>query len=94
MGAGIRPEIDLAQARTAVSNARVQLVTANNNRAVALAQLEQAMGVTEHVDYELADSALSPVAGEDGPLENLVDERGQRAAGDRDASSNSAARRS
>ena len=72
MGAGIRPEIDLAQARTAVSNARVQLVTANNNRAVALAQLEQAMGLPEHVDYELADSALSPVAGEDGPLQNLV----------------------
>ena len=37
VGAGIRPEIDLAQARTAVANARVQLVTANNNHAVALA---------------------------------------------------------
>lgn len=72
VGAGIRPEIDLAQARTAVSNARVQLVTANNNRAVALAQLEQAMGLSEHIDYVLADSALTPVGGEDGPLENLV----------------------
>ncbi len=72
VGAGIRPEIDLAQARTAVSNARVQLVTANNNRAVALAQLEQAMGLSEHIDYVLADSALAPVGGEDGPLENLV----------------------
>ncbi len=72
VGAGIRPEIDLAQARTAVSNARVQLVTANNNRAVALAQLEQAMGLSEHIDYELADSALAPVAGEDGSIETLV----------------------
>jgi outer membrane protein len=73
VGAGIRPEIDLAQARTAVSNARVQLVTAVNNQAVASAQLEQAMGVTERVKYDLADSALAPVAGEDGALEKLVD---------------------
>ncbi len=73
VGAGIRPEIDLAQARTAVSNARVQLVTAVNNQAVAIAQLEQAMGLTTHAQYDLADSALSPVAGEDGALEKLVD---------------------
>ncbi len=73
VGAGIRPEIDLAQARTAVSNARVQLVTAVNNRAVASAQLEQAMGVNARARYNLADSALSPVAGEDGELEKLVD---------------------
>ena len=38
VGAGIRPEIDLAQARTAVANARVQLVTAANNHAVARAR--------------------------------------------------------
>jgi len=73
VGAGIRPEIDLAQARTAVSNARVQLVTAVNNQAVASAQLEQAMGLNAHAQYDLADSALSPVAGEDGTLETLVD---------------------
>ncbi len=73
VGAGIRPEIDLAQARTAVSNARVQVVTAVNNQAVAGAQLEQAMGVSAHARYQLADSALAPVAGEDGALEALVD---------------------
>ncbi len=73
VGAGIRPEIDLAQARTAVANARVQLVTAVNNQAVASAQLEQAMGVSARAKYDLADSALAPVAGEDGALETLVD---------------------
>ncbi len=61
VGAGIRPEIDLAQARTAVANARVQLVTATNNQAVAVAQLEQAMGLVEGVSYDLADSSLAPV---------------------------------
>jgi outer membrane protein len=73
VGAGIRPEIDLAQARTAVANARVQLVTSVNNQAVASAQLEQAMGVNAHAQYNLADSALAPVAGEEGALETLVD---------------------
>jgi outer membrane protein len=73
VGAGIRPEIDLAQARTAVANARVQLVTATNNQAVAVAQLEQAMGLVEGVSYDLADSALAPVPGEDGSLQALVD---------------------
>jgi len=73
VGAGIRPEIDLAQARTGVANARVQLVTSVNNQAVASAQLEQAMGLNAHAQYNLADSALAPVAGEDGALETLVD---------------------
>ena len=71
--AGIRPDIDLAQARTAVANARVQLVGAVNNNAVALAQLNQAMGIRERVVYDLADSALPTVAGEDGTLDALID---------------------
>ena len=71
--AGIRPEIDLAQARTAVANARVQLVTATNNDAVARAQLNQAMGNFEDVDYDLADAGLPVVSGETGPLDTLVE---------------------
>ncbi|HET6147589.1 MAG TPA: TolC family protein [Polyangia bacterium] len=70
--AGIRPEIDLAQARTAVANARVQLVTATNDDAVARAQLNQTMGNFENVDYDLADAGLAPVAGEQGPLDAMV----------------------
>jgi len=71
--AGIRPEIDLAQARTAVANARVQLVTATNDDAVARAQLNQTMGIFEGVDYDLADAGLPPVPGEQGSLDALVD---------------------
>jgi outer membrane protein len=73
--AGIRPDIDLAQARTDLANAKVQLVTGTNNVAVSLALLDQAMGVTTEAEprYELADNGLPPVDGEDGPLVPLVD---------------------
>src|SRR5262249_44614837 len=40
-----RPEIDLAQARTDAANARVQLISADNNYLTAKASLNQAMGV-------------------------------------------------
>jgi outer membrane protein len=71
---GIRPEIDLAQARTAVANANVQLVGAQNNYAVSMAQLDQAMGVAAGTTRALADSDLPPVPGEDGSSEALVSE--------------------
>jgi outer membrane protein len=71
--AGIRPDIDLAAARTAVANARLQQVSATNNYAVARAQLNQAMGIFDRADDALGDSALPTVAGEDGALATLVD---------------------
>ncbi len=43
---GIQPDINLATVLTALANAKVQLVTARNNYAVAEAQLSQAMGVS------------------------------------------------
>ena len=42
---GTRPEIDLAQARTDRANAQLTLINAENNYAVARAQLNQTMGV-------------------------------------------------
>jgi outer membrane protein len=72
--AGIRPEIDLAQVRTDLANAKVQLVNATNNYDVALAQLNQAMGVAASVRYEPADTTLPPVPGEDGPTDTLIDQ--------------------
>jgi outer membrane protein len=73
--AGIRPDIDLAQARTDLANAKVQLVTGTNNVAVSQAQLRQAMGVVSDGEqaYQLGDVALPAVAGEDGPLGPLID---------------------
>jgi outer membrane protein len=72
--AGIRPQIDLAQTRTALANAKVQRVAAENNYAVSLAQLNQAMGVPADTAYTLADGELPPVRGEDAPPASLVDE--------------------
>lgn len=71
---GTRPEIDLAQARANVANARVQRITALNNYATAKARLNQAMGVEQPTTYEVVDTALPAVAGEDANLDALVDE--------------------
>ena len=64
--AGIRPDIDTATVRTALANARVQLVGARNNYAVSQAQLAQAMGVELTGAFALADDDMPAIAGEDG----------------------------
>ncbi len=63
---GIRPEIDLLQARTDLANARVSLINAQNGYLTAKAQLNQAMGVVDGTDYDVADEGLAPIPGEDG----------------------------
>jgi outer membrane protein len=68
---GTRPEIDLAQAKSDVANARVLLVTAQNGYDVAKAQLSQAAGGIDGA-FEVADEELPPVDGEDQPLDALV----------------------
>ena len=70
---GIQPDINLATVMTALANAKVQLVTARNNYAVAEAQVAQAMGVPVGLSFSLSDAELPPVAGEDGSTEALVD---------------------
>jgi outer membrane protein len=69
---GIQPDINLATVLTALANAKVQLVTARNNFAVAEAQLSQAMGVSVNESYTLSDEQIAPVAGEDGDSVALV----------------------
>jgi outer membrane protein len=71
---GTRPEIDLAQARTEVANARVQLINAENSYRTAKAQLNQVMGVAQPTPFEVADDSLGPLDGEDQPLEPLLKE--------------------
>ncbi len=70
---GTRPEIDLAQARTDEANARVQLITAENNYAISKAQLNQAMGVEGPTDYDVGNDTIGPFAQEDQPLAPLLD---------------------
>jgi outer membrane protein len=71
---GIRPPIDLAQARTDRANAKAQLVSAENGYATARVRLNQAMGVTGPTDYDVAGDPFAAVAGEDGPLDPLLAE--------------------
>ena len=71
---GTRPEIDLAQARTDRANAKVQLINAENNYAVAKAQLNQAMGVEGPTDYDVEDEAIAAVDGEESQIDPLLGE--------------------
>jgi outer membrane protein len=71
---GTRPPVDLAQARADRANAQVQLINAENNYAVAKAQLNQAMGIEGDVEYEVADDGMQPIAGEDLSTEGLMAE--------------------
>ncbi|MBS2031747.1 MAG: TolC family protein [Deltaproteobacteria bacterium] len=72
--AGTQPEIALAQSKANVANARVQFIQASNNYATAKAALNTAMGVEGPTDYEVTDTELAPVQGEDGALDKLVDQ--------------------
>ncbi len=69
---GTRPQIDLAQAKTDVANAKVQVISAENGYANAKAQLNQAIGVAQSTDYDVTDDSLPPVNDEDQPTDTLV----------------------
>ena len=71
--AGMRSEIDLATARTALANARVQLVNAQNAEAAAMAILNQTMGLSADQSFDLTDSEVPPVGGEDGATHDLTE---------------------
>ena len=71
---GTRPAVDLAQARADRANAQVQLINAENNYAVAKAQLNQAMGIEGDTEYDVADDTVAPIAGEDLSIDGLMAE--------------------
>jgi len=73
VGAGLRPEIDLARVRTDLANARVQLIAAENGLELAKAQLNQAMGEPNPVPYDVAEVEMPALAEEDGSAAALVD---------------------
>jgi outer membrane protein len=70
---GTQPAIALAQARTDVANAKVALITAQNNYRIAKAQLNQTMGVVQGVNYDVANEELPPLPGEDQSVDQLTD---------------------
>ena len=73
VAAGARPEIDLVQGKTNVSNAEVGLITAQNAYDTARALLNQAIGVVGEIDYDVGDEEQLPVDGEDGAQQVLLD---------------------
>jgi outer membrane protein len=78
---GIRPEIDLVQARADLANVRVLVINAQNSYDLAKVQLNQAMGIIANTEYEVADEWLTALpeenASEDQLLEQAMNSRPQ-----------------
>jgi outer membrane protein len=71
--AGMKSQIDLATQRTALANARVQAVTAENSYAADLALLNQTMGLPSESVFELTDTEMRAVPGEDGEERPMIE---------------------
>lgn len=69
---GTQPPIALAQARTNLANAQVQLINAENAYETAKAQLNQAIGAEGSTDYDVATHFLPPVDDEDQTTDILL----------------------
>jgi len=72
--AGTHPEIDVIQARADTANARVQLINAENAYQAAKVNLNAAMGVQGPTDYDIADTQMPVIDGEDAAIEALLEE--------------------
>jgi outer membrane protein len=70
---GMRAPIDRSQARADFANAEVQAINAGTAYERSKVLLNQAMGVEGPIDYDVANQALPPQAGEDGALEPLLE---------------------
>jgi outer membrane protein len=71
---GTRPAIDLAQTKTDMANARVQLVNAEADYESTKAALNRAIGVEGSLEYDVEDRAIGMIEGEDAALEALLAE--------------------
>jgi outer membrane protein len=71
---GTRPRIDLVSEQSNLANARVQLIQAENNYATARVQVEQAIGVTDLGAWDVQETGLAPVPGEEAAPEVLLQE--------------------
>jgi outer membrane protein len=71
---GTRPPIDLVTERVNYANARVKLIQAENSYATARVQVEQAIGATDLGPWDVAETGLPSVAGEEASLDVLLEE--------------------
>jgi outer membrane protein len=74
VAAQTRPDIDLYQAKTTLATARATLVQAENDYEIAKAQLNDAMGVEEDTDYDIADESMPPIDKEEATPDVLLRE--------------------
>jgi outer membrane protein len=72
VNAGSRPEIDLAQVKADRASAALTLINAENAYETSKASLNQAMGVDQSTDFEVADDRIGAVNGEDLDTPELV----------------------
>ncbi len=68
---GIRPEIDLAQAKSDLATERVVLINAQNGYRIGKAQLAVAMG-TPGGDFEVSNEELAAIDAEEQPIDQLT----------------------
>jgi len=69
---GTQPPIALAQQQASVANAKVQLITSQNNYETSKVTLNQAAGVAGDTEYDVGSEEMPPVEDEDQALEALV----------------------
>jgi outer membrane protein len=69
---GTRPEIDLAQVRVELANARVVLIQSENNYELARLRLNQAMGVESDTAYDVDAGVLAQRPEEELPAQELL----------------------
>ncbi len=73
VGAGTRPELDLAQSKADLAAAKLAMVRARNNYALAKARLNLAMGVEAATTYDVVEGTLPEVPEERLALESVVE---------------------
>jgi outer membrane protein len=71
VGVGLRPQIDLTRLQTRVADARAALVRAENDYRAAKALLNQAIGVSGPVDYEVVELSAPALVLEGESIERL-----------------------
>src|SRR5688572_10603971 len=71
VGVGLRPQIDLARLQTRVADARAALVRAENEYRAAKAALNQAIGVSGSIDYDVTEAPAPALVVEKESIDRL-----------------------
>ncbi|MFT3711792.1 MAG: TolC family protein [Archangium sp.] len=72
VGVGQGTSIDVAQAKTQVANAELQLINAKNALTLSMVTLSQTIGMLAPQDWQVSEALLAPVEHEDDEVKELV----------------------